>query len=814
MMSYPVRWILGLPIVALIWALAYQGERAAIASDLSQRAQAQLRAADLEWAQTSFNVTAARLDGAAHSEEERRRALEIVRSVWGVARVEDRTTLIPVTDRYIWRAWVAPEQVHLAGHVPDSRARRNILDRVRTQFPDHVIEDRMEPARGGPGPAVWLGGIQFGLSQLENLKQGGRVELDGNGMHLAGEAKTLLAYRSIKGDLGRRLPEGFILAQNKVEPPRVAPYTWQVIARDNQLEFTGHVPDAKMRAQLVEIAKNAFPRFAVVDKMVDASGTPEAWLTAVAIVLKNLSLLETGTATFSDQKVTVEGLAQKEVTVENIVTALRLGMPKSYEVIKKLTFREPSVPTVSPFKTTIVSDGTSVSLSGFVPDDAARKRLVAAVQGLFGERKILDALTVANGAATGWLTCVMAGAKGIARLETGRAEVEDRVLTLNGATGDEEAAAAVPGEVRAAANRACKEVVDIKVTAPPEPKMTWRATYNGSHVEISGEVLDSSLQAALVEETRKLFGSAEVVDLMRVTPGRSTKWPKVVRLALTLLARLREGEVRLEGQTLTVRGIAPDTAASTDMKTRLKHVVPAGYTGIATLEVKSDAMIWAEREARRKTAEAEKVARERQLAAERDRVLEEVQRRASEAAEQARQRQEALRRQAEEEDARRKAEEAARRAAEAQRNNQTGPGTTSQPAQPSPADVREETIKRCQSELNAVVEAGSIGFETGSDAITQDSERTLSLLINAWRGCPDLRVEIAGHTDSVGDEQDNLELSRRRAQAVADYIVAKGGLPVSSIVVRGYGETRPLVPNDTSRNRARNRRIEFNVLQD
>ena len=74
-----------------------------------------------------------------------------------------------------------------------------------------------------------------------------------------------------------------------------------------------------------------------------------------------------------------------------------------------------------------------------------------------------------------------------------------------------------------------------------------------------------------------------------------------------------------------------------------------------------------------------------------------------------------------------------------------------------------------------------------------------------------LFVEVRGHTDNVGREEDNLQLSKERAKAVADYLVHRG-VPQDKIVYQYYGESRPLVSNDTPEGRKLNRRVEFHLV--
>jgi outer membrane protein OmpA-like peptidoglycan-associated protein len=111
---------------------------------------------------------------------------------------------------------------------------------------------------------------------------------------------------------------------------------------------------------------------------------------------------------------------------------------------------------------------------------------------------------------------------------------------------------------------------------------------------------------------------------------------------------------------------------------------------------------------------------------------------------------------------------------------------------------------------NIVLEG--INFETNSAQITPDSEPTLTKALNTLRTNPQLRVEIQGHTDDVGNDRANQRLSESRANSVRDYLVQRG-IDGSRMTTRGYGETTPLVPNDSDENRAKNRRIQFQVLQ-
>jgi cytochrome c oxidase subunit 2 len=104
-----------------------------------------------------------------------------------------------------------------------------------------------------------------------------------------------------------------------------------------------------------------------------------------------------------------------------------------------------------------------------------------------------------------------------------------------------------------------------------------------------------------------------------------------------------------------------------------------------------------------------------------------------------------------------------------------------------------------------------VNFETGSATLTANSKYELDNLVTALTAYPAIQIEVAGHTDNVGEPAANLALSSARAASVANYLIERG-ISASRIRARGYGETKPLVPNDSPENQAKNRRTEFTIL--
>jgi len=106
-----------------------------------------------------------------------------------------------------------------------------------------------------------------------------------------------------------------------------------------------------------------------------------------------------------------------------------------------------------------------------------------------------------------------------------------------------------------------------------------------------------------------------------------------------------------------------------------------------------------------------------------------------------------------------------------------------------------------------------VSFGTGSDEILPNSEPLLLEVADALLRNPDLElIEIQGHTDNRGELEVNMLLSQRRAEAVRQWLIEHGVEP-ARLMAKGYGPTRPLAPNITAYNRARNRRVQFKIVR-
>jgi OOP family OmpA-OmpF porin len=129
-----------------------------------------------------------------------------------------------------------------------------------------------------------------------------------------------------------------------------------------------------------------------------------------------------------------------------------------------------------------------------------------------------------------------------------------------------------------------------------------------------------------------------------------------------------------------------------------------------------------------------------------------------------------------------------------------------------PPPTQEEVVE-LQTNLDELIEGKVVEFGVDSDVITPRGQDLLDEILDALQQVPNVPVQISGHTDDNGTDEHNLDLSRRRAEAVLDYLVAHGEDPERFVVI-GYGESRPVADNGTPEGEARNRRIEFTALEE
>jgi outer membrane protein OmpA-like peptidoglycan-associated protein len=138
-------------------------------------------------------------------------------------------------------------------------------------------------------------------------------------------------------------------------------------------------------------------------------------------------------------------------------------------------------------------------------------------------------------------------------------------------------------------------------------------------------------------------------------------------------------------------------------------------------------------------------------------------------------------------------------------------------AEAEKADMRAQLLKQLNSILQTrdsarglIVNMSDVLFDTGSHTLKPGAREKLAKISGIVLAHPGLNMQIEGHTDSVGGDDYNQQLSERRAGSVRDFL-AEQGVPATTITARGFGKTQPVATNDTPEGRQRNRRVELVV---
>ena len=124
--------------------------------------------------------------------------------------------------------------------------------------------------------------------------------------------------------------------------------------------------------------------------------------------------------------------------------------------------------------------------------------------------------------------------------------------------------------------------------------------------------------------------------------------------------------------------------------------------------------------------------------------------------------------------------------------------------------LKDIPLKRIQPGEKVILK--NIFFDFASAKLLDESKAELQQLTQFLRDNPEVKVQITGHTDNIGRQAYNLELSQDRARAVANYLL-NDGIAMSRVSYKGLGSSEPIAENDTEEGRAQNRRTELLIVK-
>jgi outer membrane protein OmpA-like peptidoglycan-associated protein len=126
-------------------------------------------------------------------------------------------------------------------------------------------------------------------------------------------------------------------------------------------------------------------------------------------------------------------------------------------------------------------------------------------------------------------------------------------------------------------------------------------------------------------------------------------------------------------------------------------------------------------------------------------------------------------------------------------------------------EVKSDAMAKALAETGKIDIYGIL-FDTDKTDIKPASVPTLEQVAKMLKDDPTLKLEVAGHTDNTGDKAHNVQLSDGRATAVVEALVKTYGIDAARLQAKGYGDTKPVVPNETEDGRTKNRRVELRKI--
>ena len=300
--------------------------------------------------------------------------------------------------------------------------------------------------------------------------------------------------------------------------PEAKPFVWNAERDVVRVTLSGNAPLPASKQRLLDAARASLNGTEVADRMGLARGAPPRFETAAFLLTDQIGKLKEGKITISDQTVTLAGMARDLGGREAITAALR-NLPEGFTIGSNAVAAPPYV-----FQANKDPVTQTLTLSGYVPDNAVHAALVAAAGRKFFGEKIADNLKASIGAPGGFATAVVAALGGLSRLSTGTLVVSDREVRLSGDALYDAAAG------------------QIRETLPKSLPQGWQAK-----TELSVKPPASPVDATVCQQLFKdLLGKARI----RFEPAKATIDPD----STGLLDRLIETAQRCPGTNIEIIG--------------------------------------------------------------------------------------------------------------------------------------------------------------------------------------------------------------------------------------------------------------------
>lgn len=656
------------------------------------------------------------------------------------------------------------------------------------------------------------------------------AEIDGRDVILRGTAPTEVQRfeaREAVGDVW-----GVAVIDDRTELiPLASPFVWQAEKDAGFVVLTGFVPSESVRQSVRDRVEAILPGAAIDDRTELARGPPADFQIGVEFALRLLSNLQNGTAALSGFDVSVAGLASDILRYDSAVEIAESGAPPGFAV----TAADIDPPLADPYVWSVTISEQVTVMTGSVPSLAVSRDLNADASEAFLGAVVDDRTQLASGAPEQFAAMANRSLRLAAMLGSGEAVLTGSELAISGRARTPEAYESLlalleqeqPNGLTIAFQDIAPSVAEAYVL---------EVVRSGDGVSLIGFMPSEDAREEVLAEAHLLFGENGTEDRLQIADGAPRMdWIGAAKFALGQVAALSGGSARISDHSYSLTGAAATSESYERLRDALESTLPASLVltnvllsapvespyrfaasvgpGAITLtgavpspevretftaeagirfparEVVTDARLAQGAPVGFETAALAGLQAISRLESGHFEIVDLTFSLSGVAPYQG-----AIDRIEEQLDV-------------------SLPDGFAIEADLSAAPAQSQVSARvCQQLLNTELGEGGIKFNEGSTAVAPESEGPLDRLVAILQRCPESAVEIGGHTDSGGGASRNQALSQIRAESVMNYLVA-AGIAADRLTAVGYGEASPIASNETEEGRARNRRIEFTIVE-
>lgn len=347
------------------------------------------------------------------------------------------------------------------------------------------------------------------------------------------------------------------------------PFTASFERRGAKIVLSGHVPTKGARDKIRAAAAAAGAELSDGSEL--AAGAPDNFSALTDYAIAQLAKLDPGKASLADNRLSLAGEAKTAADYDGLLAAAKSA--PSGVVVAALDL---SPPRVSPYVWSAASVGEMVALTGSIPSNDLRAKIVAKAASI-GAGAVSDATQIGAGAPTGdFESAVSFAIAELGKLAHGKAVLTDAKLVIEGQGRENVSAATIEEDARTSLPQGF-ELARVEVEAGPVSPYVFSAKRSGDAVTLSGYVLDEAQKEKILSAAKRQFFNASVIDQLAIAKGAPANFAAAANAALRALARLEGGEFALSGAAASLDGLALYPKATADIEAKFAAALPQSF---------------------------------------------------------------------------------------------------------------------------------------------------------------------------------------------------------------------------------------------